>query len=183
MTSYEIEQGRKRKSREAKLDDSSDPPTKRRRTSSSSTTNNSTKSNKKSAKSTRRNSKGSKGKNKKKTYKGNDATEQIRQKMMELNRPFTASALRTEMNESVGAAQIKKSLEELREDGVLTMREFGKKNKVLLYWYNQDEFQDDNYDEMETKQRIQELEELVKQKRSEMNRIKNQCLKLQKNKL
>ena len=101
--------------------------------------------------------------------------------MIETNRPWTASALRTEMMESIGAAQIKKSLAELKEDGILSMREFGKKTKTLLYWADQEGDDDnDDYDEMKTLQRIQELEELVKQKRSKYNKIKNKCLSLQK---
>ena len=194
----QTERGRKRKLSETDLSDS-DPPAKKARTSTSSTTDNSnskTKTNKSSsspskakakakAKPKPKTSKGgsSKNKNSKKTYKGNEPTEQIRRKMLELNRPFTASALRAEMNEKVGIAQVKKSLAELEQDGLLSLKEFGtKKTKNLVYWWNQDGFSDDeeDYNEMEIQQQIQELETTVQQKKAEMNRIKNQCLKLQK---
>lgn len=174
----EIERGRKRKLSEADIDhdDATNPPPKKQRTSTSSNSN----SNNSKAKSTKK-AKGKNDKKKKKTYKGSDATEQIRKKMLETNRPWTASALRSEMNETIGIAQVKKSLAELHEDGILSMREFGKKkkSKTMVYWPDQDEMDDDEYDEMKTQQRIQELEHLVKQKRAEMNRIKSKCQRLQ----
>lgn len=90
------ERGRKRKSAEADL---KDPPPKKQRTSTSSNSNSSsTKKSKKPA--TKKPSRKS---------KGNEATERIKEFMLEQNRPFSVSALKNEfVANPIGQAQIKK---------------------------------------------------------------------------
>eukprot|EP00484_Ammonia_sp_Unknown_P029972 CAMPEP_0197052692 /NCGR_PEP_ID=MMETSP1384-20130603/27119_1 /TAXON_ID=29189 /ORGANISM="Ammonia sp." /LENGTH=444 /DNA_ID=CAMNT_0042485483 /DNA_START=52 /DNA_END=1386 /DNA_ORIENTATION=- len=187
--------GKKRTSTEANLQD---PPAKKARTSSSSNTSStnsasssSTKSSKKtpksfsststsntnsnSSKNKKKSGKDSKTAKKKKPPKGDAATERIRQFMMDANRPYSASALKPELKDEIGAAQIKKSLAALHKDGTLAMREFGKKSKTQIYWRNQDSFdegKEGEEDEAAMLQRMQELELTIRQKRDALATLK-----------
>merc|ERR1711933_628576 len=106
---------RKRKSDEADLEN---PPSKRRKLSTSKTNSHTNSSSKKSAKK----DKNSKNSKKNQKLKGNDATERIKDFMFSQNRPHSKSSIANEIP-NISKAQIEKSLEELKDDGLLSMKE------------------------------------------------------------
>jgi len=127
----------------------------------------------------------SKPKKKKSTKKSTEAVDRVREFMLSANRPFSASALRTEIQPEIGLAPLKKSLQSLADIGVLSMKEFGKKTKTQIYWRNQElsenngaeAKEEESVSEIET--RMASLETDLQQKRQQLNALKSETKTLE----